>query len=146
MTPSLVGLSHLSLSVPDLAAAVDFWVGVFGFEPLNDDPRFQFLLHREARLAVILTDHGGAVTGQFDEANPGLGHLALAVGDTDILRQWQAELDKRKIVNSGLVESDAGHHLNLRGPDSLPIELFVPNDETAEALGLRDAPFARSHR
>ena len=85
-------------------------------------------------------------TGQFDEGNLGLDHLALAVGDTAILRQWQAELNKRKIINSGIVESDAGHQLNLRGPDSLPIELFVLNDETAEGLGLRDAPFAMSHR
>ena len=147
MRPSLTGLSHLSLSVSDLPAATDFWVEVFGFESLNDDPRFRLLIHREARVAVTVTDHGGAVTGPFDERNPGLDHVALAVGDTDSLAQWHAELEERGIVNSGIVESEAGHHLNLRGPNNLPIELFVLNDETAEALGLRvDAAFATTHR
>jgi glyoxylase I family protein len=136
MKPSLTGLSHLSLSVSDLAAVTDFWVDVFGFESLNDDPRFRLLLHRETRMAVIVTDHGGAVTGPFDERNPGLDHVALAVGDTDSLVRWQADLEERGIINSGIVESEAGHHLNLRGPGNLPIELFVLNGETAEALGL----------
>jgi glyoxylase I family protein len=146
MRPSLTGLSHLSLSVSDLAAATEFWVDAFGFESLNDDPRFRLLIHREARVAVTLTDHGGDVTGPFDEHNLGLDHVALAVGDTDSLDQWQADLEGRGIVNSGIVESEAGHHLNLRGPGNMPIELFVLKDEAAEALGLRaDAAFARTH-
>ena len=61
MRPDLLGVSHLGLSVPDMAAAARFWVDVLGFEPVNDDPAFRFLFHRAARIAVVLTDHAGTV-------------------------------------------------------------------------------------
>ena len=138
VTPNLVGVSHLSFSVPDLAAAVQFWVEVLGFEPMNDDPEFRFLFHRGARVAVIVTDHGGTVRDVFDEHHPGLDHLALAVTDVDTLEQWRT-LDERGVPHSGVVPSDGGWHLNLRAPGNFPVELFVIGEAFARSLGLDPA-------
>ncbi len=139
MTPSLVGVSHLGLSVPDLASAVRFWVDVFGFEPMNDDPEFRFVFHRQARLALVVTDHGGTVRDVFDEHHPGLDHLALAVADRDSLEQWRVTLDEHGVPHSGVAESDGGWHLNLRAPGNFPVELFVINEVFATSLGLTPA-------
>ena len=139
MMPSLVGVSHLSFSVPDVAEAARFWVEVLGFEPRNDDPEFRFVFHREARLAVVLTDHAGTVGDVFDEHHAGLDHLALAVADVDTLEQFRAELDERRVPHSGVVASDGGWHLNLRGPGNFPIELFVIAEAFVRSLGLDPA-------
>ena len=139
MTPSLVGVSHLSFSVPDLAETTRFWVEVLGFTSVNDDPQFRFLFHHAARVAVILTDHGGTVRDVFDEHHPGLDHLALAVTDIDTLEQWRTTLDERGLPHSGLVASDGGWHLNLRAPGNFPVELFVIDESFARSLGLDPA-------
>ena len=146
MSTPVRGLSHVSLSVPDLADAVRFWVEVLGFEPLNDDAAYRFLLHRDARLAVVLTDHAGAVRGRFDEHNAGLDHLALAVGDLDTLQDWAAALAARGVATSGVIASDAGHHLNFRAPGDVPLELFVIDEQALASLELAgDEPYALSH-
>ena len=144
--PALAGISHLSLSVPDLESAVAFWCDGLGFEPQNDDAAYRFLLHRGAGIAVVLTSHTGAVRGPFSELNPGLDHVSLAVRDPDELRRWAERFpgpDGRPAV---VVESDFGWHLNVRGPDNFPIELFVLNDAAAAALGLPGEPVAATHR
>lgn len=144
-TPVL-GRSHVSLSVPDLGDAVEFWVDVLGFEPLNDDPAFRFLLHRDARLAVVLTDHAGAVQGRFDEHNAGLDHLALAVGDLDTLQNWAAALTARGVATSGVVASDAGHHLNFRTPGDVPLETAAGYDHVLSQELAAVADLDRSRR
>jgi catechol-2,3-dioxygenase len=145
MSPRLLGISHLGLSVPDLAVA-DFFIDVLGFESISDDSDVRFVVHRNARIAIAFTTHDGSVTGEFDEHNPGLDHLALAVSDVSNLAEWESDLRRRGVNTSGVVESDAGHHLNFRAPGSFPIELFVINDAMAQAVGIPlEEAFAGSH-
>lgn len=145
MSPRLLGISHLGLSVPDPAVA-DFFIDVLGFESISDEPDVRFVVHRDARIAIAFTTHDGSVTGNFDEHNPGLDHLALAVSDVSTLADWAADLRRRGVDTSGVVESDAGHHLNFRAPGHLPIELFVISDAMAQAVSIpREYAFAGSH-
>jgi catechol 2,3-dioxygenase-like lactoylglutathione lyase family enzyme len=136
MTLPLLGLSHVCLSVPDLDAAVHFWVDVLGFEPVDMQPTYRFVFDRGAGLAVILTDHDHTVTGAFDERHTGLDHLAYAVPDVESLLSWEQRLDGLGVPHAPVVETDAGHHLNLRAPDNMPIELYVMKPEFAAVLGL----------
>ncbi|MGY1616153.1 VOC family protein [Geodermatophilus sp. SYSU D00691] len=133
---ALAGFSHVGLSVPDVDAAVAFWSRAMGFELVERQEAFAFLLHRTALVAVGLTDHGGAVTGPFDERRTGLDHLALAVPDDAALEAWVRRLDELGVENSGVVRTDAGGHLNLRGPDGFPVELFVLSPAGAAWLGI----------
>ena len=72
MTPALLGISHVSLSVADMDAAARFWTEVMGFETFLEDPRFRFFIHRGAHLAVLISDHELAVTGSVRRAaDPG---------------------------------------------------------------------------
>jgi len=138
MTPSLLGISHVSLSVADMDAAARFWTEVMGFETFAEDPRFRFFIHRGAHLAVLVSDHELAVTGPFDELRIGLDHLAFAVGDIESLRSWEQRLTTLGVPNSGITETDGGHHLNLRAPDDLPLELFVMSASMLSSLGLAE--------
>jgi glyoxylase I family protein len=139
-TPSILGLSHVSLSVRDRAAARDFWVTVMGFDVVAEDASSCFVLDRGAALAVILSDHDHQVVAAFDERRTGLDHLALAVSDGACLRSWQQRLHRLGVAHSPIMETDAGHHLNLRAPDDLPIELFVMKREFATMLGVDGRP------
>jgi glyoxylase I family protein len=147
MTPPVLGVSHVSFSVPHVAEATDFWVNALGFELVNAEREFSFLFHHAARIAVVLTDHAGTVHGRFDEHHPGLDHLALAVADVDTLERWRAALDERGVPHSEVVASDGGWHLNLRGPGNFPVELFVIGEELAGSLDLdvTEPAVARGH-
>jgi glyoxylase I family protein len=136
MTPAILGFSHISLSVRDRDAAKAFWVDVLGFEVLSEEPTYCFTFDRSARLAVILTDHDESVSGSFDERRVGLDHLALAVPDVESLFSWQQRLAAYGVSTSPIVETDAGHHLNLRAPDNLAVEMYVMAPAFAAAIGI----------
>lgn len=138
-TPLLLGLSHVSLSVRNRTAARDFWVQVLGFGIVADEDGHCLLFDPGTALAVILSDHDHQVAAAFDERRTGLDHLALAVSDVEGLRSWQQRLDRLGVPHSQVTESDAGHHLNLRAPDDLPVELFVMKPEFATSLGVDGA-------
>jgi len=143
MTPPLLGLSHISLSVRDCAAARAFWVDVLGFEVVSEEDGFCFVFDRGLGLAVMISDHGQRVADAFDELRTGLDHLAYAVPDREALTSWEQRLTRKGVPHSPIVETDAGHHLNLRAPDDLPVELFVMKPEFATFLGIdHSAPVA----
>jgi catechol 2,3-dioxygenase-like lactoylglutathione lyase family enzyme len=135
-TSSILGLSHVSLSVRDRTAALDFWTRVMGFDVVADEDAYCFVFDRDAGLAVILTDHHRQVADGFDERRAGLDHLAYAVADVTSLRVWGDRLTLMGVPHSEISETDAGHHLNLRAPDDLPIELFVMKRHFADLLGV----------
>ena len=53
MTPTILGLSHGSLSVRDRDAAKQFWIDVMGFELFEEQEAFCFALDRASGLAVL---------------------------------------------------------------------------------------------
>jgi glyoxylase I family protein len=127
----------VSLTVPDMQRAWWFWTDVMGFEVGIETPGATVCIHRGTGTVVGFRDHAGTVTGSFDETQVGMDHIALAVSffvaDLD---EWTAWLDQHDVEHSEGVESDLGHHLNLRAPDRIAVELFVLRDEVAAALGV----------
>jgi glyoxylase I family protein len=136
MTPVISGLSHVSLSVRDRDAARHFWVEVLGFELIDEQPTYCFMLDRGTGQGITLSDHGQTVSGPFDEHRTGLDHLAFAVPDIESLLSWEQRFQSFGVSYSPIVETDAGHHLNVRAPDNVPIELYVMKAEFAALLGL----------
>src|SRR4051812_600797 len=134
---SLDGISHVSLTVPDMDRARWFWTTVMGFEVGIEVPGATVCVHRGSRTFVGFRDHGGTATGSFDETRVGMDHLALAVSSAADLEDWTVWLDQHEVDHSEVVESDLGHHLNLRAPGNIAIELFVLKSEVATALGVR---------
>lgn len=123
--PPLQGISHLGLTVVDLDRALDFWCEVMGFRIVIRADGYCMVWHPSATLAIGLTAHGGASVGPFDEHHAGLDHLALAVGNVEELQAWSTRFAALGLTHSEVIETDAGHHLNVRAPDDIAIELFV---------------------
>ena len=144
--PGLLGISHIALTADDLDAAERFWTGVLGFETTTRLPDLLFVVHREARIGLGVTRHGGSVTGPFDPTRTGLDHLALAVADAETLERWRERLDAHAVPHSGIVD-ESGLHLNLTAPSGIAVELYVMDAETAAAFGVAggDEAVARGH-
>ena len=130
------GVSHVSLTVSDMERARWFWTTVMGFEVAIEAPGATVCVHRGARTVIGFRDHAGTVTGSFDETRVGMDHIALAVSSVADLEEWTAWLDHNDVEHSEVVESDLGHHLNLRAPDRIAVELFVLKGQVAAALGV----------
>lgn len=132
----VLGISHIALTVNDLPAAVTFWSQVMGFEKAGETPHYCLLLERSSSIGLGVTQHDDGDGLPFDHRRVGLDHLAFAVDDLAGLVAWAERLDSHGVGHSGVVNSDAGHHLNLAAPDGVPIELFVMSAEAAAGFGL----------
>ena len=147
-SPGLLGLSHLGITVRDIAAGQQFWTSVMGFATLFEGDELCMFADRSAGLAICITNQQGLVEGSFDERRVGLDHLALAVADLERLEHWEQRLTVRGVPHDPITTSDAGYHLNLRAPDNFPVELFVLTDDGAASLGLSpdDRTVAGTHQ
>jgi len=115
-SPNVQGISHLGLTVVDLARAIDFWCTVMDFQVITQDEEFSMVWRPSARLAIGLSAPAGSATGPFDAHHVGLDHLALAVADSRTLRAWATRFTELSVPHSPITETDAGHHLNARAP------------------------------
>jgi len=109
-----------------------------GFQPGMEADTFCVCYHPETMIVVGIQTHEGT-EGSFDETRLGLDHVSFAVRDVADLHRWADRLATHSVEYSPLQESEVGHHLNLRDPDGIPIELFVLNPE-AEAAVLGQSP------
>lgn len=66
----------------------------------------------------------------------GLDHLALAVAGVTELEQWRDWLSDQQVERSPTEETELSHHLNLRAPDNVAIELLALRPAMAIDLGL----------
>lgn len=128
------GISHVSLTVRDLAAARAFWVDVMGFVPRIEEPALVILVHAASRVSLALVTHEDGAEGAFNERQVGLDHLALDVEGMDALQNWETTLCSLNVERSEIVETPFGWHLNVRAPDNIAVELLAMKPEAAAML------------
>ncbi|GAA1133291.1 VOC family protein [Kribbella jejuensis] len=126
--PALDAFSHVSLTVTDPERSADFYNRVLGTETVfsaDDDGNRLFIVAR-AGVTIALRDHSGSADQGFDPSRIGLDHIAFQVGSEAELEAWETSLQANGVVCSGIEASPFGLHLNLKDPDDIAIELFVP--------------------
>ncbi|HEX8769664.1 MAG TPA: VOC family protein [Acidimicrobiales bacterium] len=129
--PDLLGVSHISITVTDLAQAKWFWAEVMGFELAVNAETMFVAVHRNARLGINCRTHDGASDEPFDERRVGLDHLALSVKDVPALESWEERLRAHDVEFTSVTESEWGWHLNVRAPENIAVELEVTKPEVA---------------
>ena len=117
----------MALTVPDLEAAVEWYVRVLGLEVLFDEEggtrRASVLRFPDGPIAIGLVWHAGA-TGRFDPTVVGLDHAAFSVATRDDLVRWAERLDAEGVEHSGVVDAGPGAILNFKDPAGIALAIF----------------------
>jgi catechol 2,3-dioxygenase-like lactoylglutathione lyase family enzyme len=127
---SFPAITHVAVTVTDLARSVEWYRGLLGSDPVLDEDTGPF--HHTVFLlgnGTLLGLHklpGTPQGDRFAEHRAGLDHLAFGCADRAELLGWQARLDELGIPHGGLVDAHYGTGLSFRDPDNIALEFFAP--------------------
>jgi catechol 2,3-dioxygenase-like lactoylglutathione lyase family enzyme len=112
---NLIRIDHVSLNAADRAATLDWYADVLGLRAAHPDAPPDH---------PVFLGNDGAQLGVFDDAAPGLRHVALA---TDHVSQERivARLDALALPYR-VEEHRASHSVYFADPDGATLEVLVP--------------------
>jgi catechol 2,3-dioxygenase-like lactoylglutathione lyase family enzyme len=131
--PSLTGISHVGLTVRDVAASEAWYADVLGLvrvfvEPHSVGEGYAVVMTRPGTALFLGLDHHPEADQQvFSEHRTGLDHLALSVESRADLDRWADRLEARGIEHGPItdVAEPAPHaQMTFRDPDGIAIEVF----------------------
>lgn len=129
--PSLIGTSHVDLTVSNLDASIPWYEKVLGatqlFRGRNDAEQFEvaYLAEPASGTIVGLVKHDGPANQEFDPRTTGLDHLSFGVAARADLESWARHLESCGVSHSGLSDQPPfGTGLNFRDPDGIALELY----------------------
>lgn len=126
------GAHHIGLTVPDLPAARDFFVGTFGFKQVGEVPDYPaYFLSDETLLLTLWRAADPAKAMPFDRKNViGLHHFALTVDSLETLQSLHQTLINTAGVEiefpPELLGSGPTQHMMFYIPGGIRMELIAP--------------------
>jgi len=122
-------ITHVAVTVNDLAVSVPWYTELFGSEPVLDENTGPF--HHTVYLLgnTLFGVHGFPQlesTEPFEERRPGLDHVAFGCANRAELEEWVLRLDELGIKHGGIVDAHYGSGLSFRDPDNIALEFFCP--------------------
>lgn len=126
---TMPAISHVAVTVTDLAASEAWYTRVLGVGPVLDEDTgpFRHIVYQLGNTLFGL--HGFSdLTGAapFDERDLGLDHIAFGCASRDELVEWAARLDALGVAHGDIVDAGYGSGLSFRDPDNIALELFAP--------------------
>jgi glyoxylase I family protein len=128
-TTPMPAITHVAVTVTDLAASEAWYTKVFGVNPVLDEDTgpFRHVVYLVGNTLFGLHGFPDLVsTEPFNERRPGLDHIAFGVASRDELADWAARLDELGVTRSDIVNASYGSGLSFRDPDNIALELFAP--------------------
>jgi len=128
VTPAFSSVTHVALTVSDLARSVPWYERLFGAKAVLDEDTgpFRHVVWALGSTLVGLHELPDGRAESFDERRVGLDHLAFACGERGALEEWVARLDGLGIGHGGIVDASYGSGLSFRDPDGIALEFFAP--------------------
>jgi glyoxylase I family protein len=126
---AITGVSHVGLTVSDLAASKQWYADVLGWQALADGASegTTFVYGQlPGGTALVLRQHDAAIDGAFDERRPGLDHLSLSCSALEDLSELTDRLAARHATFSPIQTTDYASVLSFRDPDNIALELTGP--------------------
>jgi glyoxylase I family protein len=127
--PTMPPITHVAVTVSDLALSVPWYTEVLGADPVLDEDTGPFR-HVVYQLGSTLFGLHGfpdlTTRAPFDERRPGLDHVAFGCADRQELEKWAARLDELGVAHGPVVDAHYGSGLSFRDPDNIALELFAP--------------------
>ena len=129
ISTTIPAISHVAVTVTDLAASEVWYTKVFGVGPVLDEDTglFRHIVYELGNTLFGL--HGFsdlASTEPFDERRSGLDHIAFGCTSRDELVEWAGRLDDLGVAHGDIVDAGYGSGLSFRDPDNIALELFAP--------------------
>ena len=129
--PDFPSITHVAVTVTDLARSTRWYTDLFGEGPVLDEDELAGGFHH----TVYLLD-GGQLFGlhahpetspdRFNEHRPGLDHVAFTCRDRADLQTWLTRLDDLGIEHGEIKDARYGSGLSFRDPDGIALEFFAP--------------------
>ncbi len=122
-------LAHVAVTVTDLGRSRPWYSSLFGAAPVLDEDTGPF--HHVVWLlgGTLFGIHQHATpkgAAPFDEARPGLDHVAFGCANRAELQHWETKLDSLGLAHGGIVDAPYGSGLSFRDPDNIALEFFAP--------------------
>jgi len=127
--PTMPAITHVAVTVNDLAVSVPWYTRLFGSDPVLDENTGPF--HHTVYLLgnTLFGVHGFPElqsSDPFEERRPGLDHVAFGCADRDELEKWSRRLDELGITHGDIEDAAYGSGLAFRDPDGIALEFFAP--------------------
>jgi glyoxylase I family protein len=124
-------LTHIALTVRDLAVSVPWYQSLLDAEPVIDEDTDPDMHHTVYLLGggTLLGLHQHrtpAPEGAFSEYRVGLDHVAFGCDDRTELEKWAGRLDELGIAHGTIKDAAYGSGLSFRDPDGIALEFFAP--------------------
>ena len=128
---SFPGLTHVAITVSDLAASTAWYTTLFGSAPVLDEDEESGTFHHTVfaldggMLFGLHTHPDSGAPARFDERQVGLDHIAFQCSP-DALPGWVERLDALGIEHGGIKNAHYGSGISFRDPDNIALEFFAP--------------------
>jgi len=124
-------LTHVALTVRNLAVSMPWYGALFAAEPVIDEDTDGGLHHTVYLLGngtlIVLHQHARpALDEKFSEFRVGLDHVAFGCADRADLEKWALRLDELGIEHGEVKDAHYGSVLSFRDPDGIALEFFAP--------------------
>jgi catechol 2,3-dioxygenase-like lactoylglutathione lyase family enzyme len=128
-TTTIPAITHVAVTVTDIAASEAWYTKVLGVEPVLDEDTgpFRHVVYAVGNTLLGLHTFPDLATSErFNERRPGLDHIAFGVADRSELEKWASRLDELGIQHGEIKDAHYGSGLSFRDPDNIALELFAP--------------------
>ena len=124
-------LTHVALTVQDLAISVPWYKALLDAEPVLDedtDPQMHHtvFLAGNGTLLGLHQHEQRAPVERFSEYRVGLDHVAFGCADRKQLEKWASRLDELGIARGRIKDAAYGSGISFRDPDGIALEFFCP--------------------
>jgi glyoxylase I family protein len=127
--PEFTGVSHVALTVTDLERSKEWYMDLFGVQPIMEgqdgEITFCVTMHPGSGLVLGLRKFASGSGDQFSPKRTGLDHLSFQCASREELEKWQATFEEKGVTYSPVEDTDFGHHLNFKDPDNIALEMFA---------------------
>lgn len=124
------GLTHVAVTVSDLASSTTWYSKLFGSEPVLSEDTGPF--HHNVWLigsGQLFGIHAFPALDSSEAANskrPGLDHVAFGCASRSELESHLNRLNDLGIAHGGIVDAHYGSGLSFKDPDNIALEFFAP--------------------
>jgi glyoxylase I family protein len=124
-------LTHVALTVRNLAASVPWYSALFEAEPVIDEDTEPAMHHTvylvgNGTLVGLHQHERSAPPERFSEYRVGLDHMAFGCENRGELEKWAVRLDELGIEHGEIKDAHYGSGLSFRDPDGIALEFFAP--------------------